>query len=55
MQFLPYGTQESHKVTYLELDMIVFLVAVECFVFLERVFISARPMQEAISPSERTN
>lgn len=55
MQFLPYGTQESQTVTYLELDKIVFLIAVECFLFLDRVLISAKPMQEAISPSEKTN
>lgn len=55
MKFLRYGTQECQTVACLELDKIVFLVAVECYIFLNRVFIAAGPLQEAISPSERTN
>lgn len=55
IKFLRYGTQESQTVTYLELDKIVFLTALECFIFLNRVFIAAGPMQEAVSPPERTN
>lgn len=55
MQFSSYVTQESQIVTSLELEKIVFLIAVECFIFLNRVFISAGAVQEAMSPCERTN